>query len=201
MASFLSETLNLDLAAREKRERLLQMQRELDAERAALDRRCDAIVVSAFRAVELDLTSCGYEVLLGHLVQLRAKINDAAFKKAAIDRAVTFRDKFNAQLTSQGPSVAHSIDPAIDMRSVEPIPVIARLLRNATKEEADKIEAAGLVVKIKFSSRSPALIAEGELKPEAITALAASMDIRFDRRPDLTVLPADDSADPDAEPL
>lgn len=189
--------MNLNLSAREKSERLRQVQRELDIERAAVARRCDAIVVAAFRAVQIDLSECGLEVLVGHLVQLRAKIDDASFKSAAGDRAGPFLSKFNTELTSRGLSVAHPIDPDIDMHSTEPVPVVARLLRTASRQEIEKLKSAGLVIKIKFSTRSPALVAEGNLKPDTIAQLASSMGVRFDCRSDASPTTSDRAgADP-----
>ncbi len=184
MKAFLTNTLTLDRAAREKMEHLRQVQRELEAEQAAVARRCDAIVVAAARASKLDLAACGPEVLLGHLVHLCAKIEDATFKKMAAERAATFLEDFQSELKIRGSSVAYAIDPDIDMASSVPVPVIARLLRNATAEETKKLTDAGMVIKIKFSNRSPAMLLEGNLVPGAIIELAESMDVRFDLRPD-----------------
>ncbi|GAB5430324.1 MAG: hypothetical protein Devi2KO_37830 [Devosia indica] len=98
MEAFLTDTLSRDRAAREKMEHLRQVERELAAERADVARRYDAIVVAAARASKLDLAACRPEVLLGHLVQLCAKIDDATFKKIAAERAATFLEDFQSEL-------------------------------------------------------------------------------------------------------
>ncbi|GAB5429406.1 MAG: hypothetical protein Devi2KO_28650 [Devosia indica] len=95
--------------------------------------------------------------------------------------------------------MAYSIDPDIDMDSSIPVPVIARLLRSATAEETERLTAAGMVAKIKLSNRSPAMLLEGDLLPEAIIDLAKSMDVRFDLRPDHAGNTLPDQADSVAE--